>query len=110
MLTHPLSERSGRVGVMAIRTTKLVDVLGDRSAKQIEKALKLSTVGEFLRHYPRRVNERGELTDLSELVEGDEVSVLARIEVANTRRIPGRKLTITEVTIASGRHKAPLSF
>jgi ATP-dependent DNA helicase RecG len=95
---------------MAIRTTKLVDVLGDRSAKQIEKALKLSTVGEFLRHYPRRVNERGELTDLSELVEGDEVSVLARIEVANTRRIPGRKLTITEVTIASGRHKASLSF
>ncbi len=95
---------------MATQTTKLVDVIGDRSANQIEKALKLSTVGELIRHYPRRFNERGELTDLSQLVEGEEVTVVARVESSSSKRIPGRKLTITEVTIGSGRHKASLSF
>ncbi|HJQ02009.1 MAG TPA: DEAD/DEAH box helicase, partial [Jatrophihabitans sp.] len=95
---------------MPTRTTKLSEVLGGRSAKAIEKALNLTTVGELIRHYPRRFNERGELTDLSELVEGDEVTVQARIESARQRRIPGRKLTILEVVIASGRHKASLSF
>ncbi|HEX2902088.1 MAG TPA: ATP-dependent DNA helicase RecG [Jatrophihabitans sp.] len=95
---------------MAIRSTKLVDVVGDKTAKAIGKALGIETVGEFLRHYPRKMNKRGELTDLSELVEGDEVTVQAEIESAQSRRIPGRKLTILEVTIRSGRHKASLSF
>jgi ATP-dependent DNA helicase RecG len=95
---------------MPTRTTKLSEVLGGRSAKAIDKALGLTTVGELIRHYPRRFNERGELTDLSELVEGDEVTVQARIESASLRRIPGRKLTILEVVIASGRHRASLSF
>ena len=95
---------------MAIRSTKLVDVVGDRTAKAISKALGLETVGEFIRHYPRRMSKRGELTDLSQLVEDDEVTVQAEIESANSRRIPGRKLTILEVTIRSGKHKASLSF
>ncbi len=95
---------------MATRSTLLRDVLGGKSAKAVEKALGLSTVGELIRHYPRRFTERGELTDLSELVEGDEVTVLAEVESASTRRIPGRKLTILEVTIRSGRHRATLSF
>jgi ATP-dependent DNA helicase RecG len=95
---------------MPTRTTKLSEVLGGRSAKAIDKALGLNTVGELIRHYPRRFNERGELTDLSELVEGDEVTVQARIESAKSRRIPGRKLTILEVVISAGRYKASLSF
>ncbi|MDQ2839248.1 MAG: ATP-dependent DNA helicase RecG [Actinomycetota bacterium] len=95
---------------MATRTSKLVDVLGGRSANGIAKALDMFTVGELVRHYPRRFNERGELTDLSELVEGEDVTVVARIELARTRRIPSRKLTVLEVTIASGRHRASLSF
>jgi len=95
---------------MATRSTLLRDVLGGKSAKAVEKALGLGTVGELIRHYPRRFTERGELTDLSELTEGDEVTVLAEVESASTRRIPGRKLTILEVTIRSGRHRATLSF
>ncbi|HEX8093162.1 ATP-dependent DNA helicase RecG, partial [Jatrophihabitans sp.] len=69
-----------------------------------------STVGQLIRHYPRRFNERGELTDLSKLVEGEEVTVLAEVESTSTRRIPGRKLNILEVSIRSGRHRATLSF
>jgi len=95
---------------MATRTTLLRDVLGGKSSKAVEKALGYSTVGQLIRHYPRRFNERGELTDLSKLVEGEEVTVLAEVESTSTRRIPGRRLTILEVSIRSGRHRASLSF
>ncbi|MEO6704167.1 MAG: ATP-dependent DNA helicase RecG [Jatrophihabitantaceae bacterium] len=95
---------------MATRSTKLADVIGGKTAKPIEKAFGLTTVGEFVRHYPRRFNRRGELTDLSMLVEGDEVTVQAEVESASMKRIPGRKLNILEVVISAGRHKASLSF
>ena len=95
---------------MATRTTLLRDVLGGKSSKAVEKAFGYSTVGQLIRHYPRRFTERGELTDLSQLVEGEEVTVLAEVESTNARRIPGRKLNILEVSIRSGRHRATLSF
>ncbi|HEX8082337.1 MAG TPA: ATP-dependent DNA helicase RecG [Jatrophihabitans sp.] len=95
---------------MVTRDTLLRDVLGGKSSKAVEKALGLSTAGQLIRHYPRRFNERGELTDLSKLVEGEEVTVLAEVESTSTRRIPGRKLNILEVSIRSGRHRATLSF
>src|SRR5690242_11985531 len=95
---------------MAVRSTKLADVLGGKTAKRIEQALELTTVGEFIRHYPRRMNRRGEKIDLSQLVEGDNVTVEAEIASCTLRRIPGRKLTILEVVIRSGPHKASLSF
>jgi ATP-dependent DNA helicase RecG len=95
---------------MPTRADRLDGVIGGRSAKAIEKGLGLTTVGEFIRHYPRRMNKRGELTDLAALAEGDEVTVQAEIESAKSRRIPGRKLNILEVTIRSGRSKASLSF
>ncbi|MFL6163042.1 MAG: ATP-dependent DNA helicase RecG [Jatrophihabitantaceae bacterium] len=95
---------------MAVRSTKLVDLLGGKSAKRIEQGLELSTVGEFVRHYPRRMNKRGEKTDLSKLVEGENVTVEAEIASCSLRRVPGRKLSILEVVIRSGPHKASLSF
>ncbi|HEY2043175.1 MAG TPA: ATP-dependent DNA helicase RecG [Jatrophihabitans sp.] len=94
---------------MATLSTLLRDALGGKAAKALGK-LELETVGDLLRHYPRRFSERGKLTDLSELVEDDEVTVMAEILSAKTRRIPGRKLTILEVVIVSGQHRASLSF
>ena len=44
--------------------TKLDAVVGDRTAKVLAKALDAHTAGDLLRHYPRRLAERGELTDL----------------------------------------------
>ncbi|MDT0259909.1 ATP-dependent DNA helicase RecG [Jatrophihabitans lederbergiae] len=95
---------------MATPSTLLRDVLGGKTSQAFEKGLQLSTAGDLLRHYPRRFNERGELTDLSQLSEGDEVTVLAEVESASMRRIPGRRLSILEVVIRSGRHQATLSF
>ncbi len=59
--------------------TRLDGVLGGRTAKVIERELGLRTVGELLRHYPRRIAERGELTDLAELKVDDEATVLAEV-------------------------------
>src|SRR3984957_8714754 len=57
----------------------LTRVLGPKTGKALEEIFGLSTVGDLLRHYPRRFYTRGELTDLSSLREGDHVTVLARI-------------------------------
>ena len=47
----------------------LIRVLGPRTGKPLESIFGLRTVGDLLRHYPRRYYTRGELTDLSSLRE-----------------------------------------
>ncbi|MCW2523362.1 MAG: ATP-dependent helicase RecG, partial [Frankiales bacterium] len=95
---------------MVTRDTLLRNVLGTTTANSLEKKLELATVGDLLRHYPRRFSQRGELTDLAHLVEGEEVTVQARIQSVSGKRIPSRKLHILEVVIVSGNSSASLSF
>jgi ATP-dependent DNA helicase RecG len=49
---------------MADLTTKLIDVVGDRTAKALEAGIGTRTVDDLLRHYPRRYMVRGELSDI----------------------------------------------
>src|SRR5436305_14825863 len=93
---------------MPTRADRLDGVIGGRSAKMIERSLGLTTVGELIRHYPRRMNKRGELTALAALAEGEEVTVQAEGESASSRRIPGAKMHIHQVTIRLGRSEARL--
>ncbi len=95
---------------MATLDTKLVDVVGDRTVKVLESAIGVKTVGDLLRHYPRRYVVRGELTDISALQEDDEVTILAEIFSANTRTLQGRKGTILEVIVTDGKSKLSLTF
>ena len=44
--------------------------MGPRTAKALEAAFGMATVGDLLRHYPRRYYTRGELTDLSSAARG----------------------------------------
>jgi len=88
--------------------TPLKAVVGDRTAKVLEKGLGLLTVGDLLRHYPRRYVERGELTDISKLLEGEEATVLAEISKVNLRRAAGR--TILEVILSDGSATMTLTF
>ncbi|WP_349261927.1 ATP-dependent DNA helicase RecG [Actinocrinis sp.] len=85
-------------------------LLGDRTAKVLERNLGVSTVGELLRHYPRRYQERGELTDLADLALDDFVTVLAEVEKATKRQFKGRRGTITEVVVTDGRARLALTF
>ena len=86
----------------------IADAVGGRTAKPIEKSLGLHTVGELLRHYPRRLAERGELTDLDELRVDDEVTVLATVKkAAMVGRPPGQRAVIT---VSDGRGELDLVF
>lgn len=95
---------------MADLTTKLLDVVGDRTAKALEAGIGTRTVGDLLRHYPRRYMVRGELTDISELKVDDEVTILAEVFSTNARSLRGRKGTILEVVVTDGKAKLSLTF
>jgi ATP-dependent DNA helicase RecG len=92
----------------------LTRALGPRTAKALEGAFGLRTVGELLRHYPRRYYTRGELTDLSSLREGDHVTVLARVHMVSEIPLPptpgkGRRSRL-EVIVTDDRDKLVLTF
>ena len=93
---------------MATLDTDLTKVLGDKTAKALAKAFGITSVGELLEHYPRRYVVRGELSDIAELADGEEVTVLAEISAVNLRRANGR--TILEVVLTDGSAKLWLTF
>jgi ATP-dependent DNA helicase RecG len=55
---------------MADLESKFSSVIGDRTAKVLTDTFDIKTVGDLMRHYPRRYLVRGELSDISELFEG----------------------------------------
>jgi len=93
---------------MSTLESSLSKDLGDRTAKALEKAFGMKTVGDLLRHYPRRYVARGELSDIAELDDGEEATVLAEISAVNLRRASGR--TILEVVVTDGSAKMWLTF
>jgi len=90
--------------------TKLVNVVGDRTAKVLDTVFGYRTVSDLLHHYPRRYLVRGELSDIAELKEGDEVTVLAEIYSSSSRKLQGRKGSILEVIVTDGSAKMSLTF
>ncbi len=58
--------------------SKLSAVAG-RGAAKIEKAFGYRTVGELLRHYPRRYVDKGSLSDLGSLTLDEHITVIARV-------------------------------
>jgi ATP-dependent DNA helicase RecG len=92
----------------------LRDLVGDKTAKVLEKGLDLRTCGDLLRHYPRRYAERGVLTPLTDLREDEYVTVQA--EIVSVARVPfrakgqGRQKERVEVVVTDGRGKLKLTF
>src|SRR5512135_3288471 len=90
-LDEPLPRRLGRTGAT------FADALG------------LHTVGDLLRHYPRRYVERGELTDLADLRVGEHVTVQARVaQVRHRKTRDGRPFL--DVTVTDGCRTLLLRF
>ncbi len=89
---------------------RLTNILGGRTATPMSKALGLETVEDLLRHYPRRYAERGELTSLSTLVEGEQVTVLAEVESVTVRPMRQRRGTILEAVVTDGQESMSLTF
>ena len=95
---------------MADLESKLSSVIGDRTAKVLTDTFNIKTVGDLMRHYPRRYLVRGELSDISELAEGDEVTILAEVLSSTNRPLRGRKGSIFEVVVTDGTDKLSLTF
>ncbi len=90
--------------------TKLRGLVGGRSAGAFERGLGLVTVGDLLRHYPRRYAERGELTAIAGLVDKDHVTVVAEIAKVTTRRMRSKKGSILEVLVTDGTDSLDITF
>jgi ATP-dependent DNA helicase RecG len=100
----------------------LAQVLGKKASDTFEKVFGLRTVGDLLRHYPRRYYTRGELTPLDSLSEGDHVTVLARVAMASVigGHVPGQRPHTPpgrgpykqrlEVIVTDGTGKLQLTF
>ena len=100
---------------MATLDTKLDRVLGARSAKALTSAFGMVTAGDLLRHYPRRLADRGKLTDFSDLRIGEHVTVLAKtVSVTVSKYRPksggGRPAARTEVRVTDGVDDLYLTF
>jgi ATP-dependent DNA helicase RecG len=102
---------------------KLRDFLGARTAKTFSEVLGLETVGELLRHYPRRYLKKGELTPFDELEVGDQATVNGKVKKVTVRSLDSkqeirpdevnkfrRHKTITKVVVTDGRNDLELAF
>ncbi len=95
---------------MAQLENKVSAVVGDRTAKVLETTFGIKSIGDLMRHYPRRYMVRGELSDISALGEGDETTILAQVYSASTRPMRGRKGSMLEVVVTDGTDKLSLTF
>ena len=82
-----------------IENAPLKKYLPAPSAKAISTHLDLHTVGQMLEYFPRKYLPRGELSSFAELVEGQDVTIIARVVHVSTRTMAARRGKITEVTI-----------
>ena len=86
---RPAADR-GRVSGRRCETP-LRDVVGGKTAKALDDGARTcSTVGDLLRHYPRRYAERGELTDLRDLSSASDVTVWPRSARSTARPMRAR--------------------
>ncbi|QYC44548.1 ATP-dependent DNA helicase RecG [Nonomuraea coxensis DSM 45129] len=89
----------------------LTKALDPKTAKLLHSVLGLETVGDLLRHYPRRYAERGELTSLADLEVDEHVTVVGEVTRLMRKPMRNRGGTWLEVEVADGSgDKIYLSF
>lgn len=89
---------------------RLAAVVGDRTAKLLDKQLEIRTVGDLLAHYPRRYVKRGELSRLDALPLETDVTIVAEVLRATSRGLRARRGSMQEVLISDGTGTLSLVF
>ena len=90
--------------------SRLTAAVGDKTAKVLERAFGMQTVGDAVSHYPRRYARRGELTQISSLPIGEAVTIVAEVKRASERRMQNRRGSLLEVVISDGNGDLSLTF
>ncbi|MET8001974.1 ATP-dependent DNA helicase RecG [Nonomuraea glycinis] len=89
----------------------LKKALDPKTAKLLHSVLGLETVGDLLRHYPRRYAERGELTSLDALEVDEHVTVVGEVTRLMRKPMRNRGGTWLEAEVVDGNgNKIYLSF
>ena len=110
-MTLRLAPSPWRTATFRRLNNRLENVVGAKTAKPFE-TLKIWTVGDLMRHLPRRYFSGTELSDLSTLRDGEEVTVLAEVvdaKVFYTHDRSARKPRL-EATITDRRGYLTLTF
>ncbi|WP_413543249.1 ATP-dependent DNA helicase RecG [Citricoccus nitrophenolicus] len=76
-------------------------LLGGRTGQRLARELGLRTVADLLHHFPRRWIERGELTPITDLPVGEQVTVVARVVSVERRQMHSRRGFIVDVTVTA---------
>jgi ATP-dependent DNA helicase RecG len=102
------------VGVVGMDTS-LRTALGDKTARPLAKQLGLETVGDLLRHYPRRYIAHNAVTHSSEHEDqrfrpGEHVTLLGKVDSATGRRMRQRRGHVLEIAVSSGGHHFTCTF
>ena len=91
-------------------------VLGDQKTKRkkVVEGLGLVTVGDLLRHFPRRYLKTGELTDVDALQPGQQLTVVGEIVHSDVRSYRDRRTNQmayrTETVLATGGPRLTITF
>ena len=91
-------------------TTPLSDALGAKTSATLEAEFGMKVVEDLLRHYPRRYEQRGALTDLADLVIGEHVTIQAEVVSFKNLRNSSKPGTRQEVIISDGTGQLTLMF
>ncbi|MDN6638101.1 MAG: ATP-dependent DNA helicase RecG, partial [Yaniella sp.] len=83
-------------------------LLGEKTAEKLAKQLGLTTTGHALNYFPRRYIERGELTPITQLPLGEQVTVIARVISATKRQMRSRRGFLVDVTVSDEASDAGL--
>ncbi len=88
----------------------LKKILGGNTAKVMAEHLDLHTVGDLLHHYPRRYEERGQLTRLADLPLDEHVTVVAQVAKSAVHKFNRGRGQRLEVVLTDGSGQLQLVF
>jgi len=90
--------------------TSVSEIVGPKTASVLESEFGIVTVGDLVRHYPRRYEQRGALTDLGKLEIGDHVTVQAEVRSFKNLKNKSKPGSRQEVIISDGTGQLTLIF
>jgi ATP-dependent DNA helicase RecG len=104
-LQSPVEEIDARIAARraGLRTK------GPPASEVLADALGIRTVGDLLRHYPRRYIDRSATVAIREIRLGQQVTVIGRVKRV-VKRLTRRRQTMVTVTIADGTGYLDLMF